>query len=58
MATLGALVVTIVPASRAGLLCDSTSPSGLSLLCSIAPVFSVVYVLRLGCSDGEVVRYL
>ena len=54
MATLGALVVTIVPASRAGLLCDSTSPSGLSLLCSIAPV----YVLRLGCSDGEVVRYL
>ena len=48
----------IAPVSKTGLLCDSTSPSGLRIRGSIAPVFSVVYVLLLSCSDGEVVRYL
>ena len=48
----------IVPVSKTGLLCDSTSPSGLRIRGSIAPVFSAVYALRLTCSDGEVVRYL
>ena len=46
------IVRPIVPVFKTGLLCDSTSPSGLRIRGSNAPVFSVVYVLRLGCSGG------